>query len=112
MKIEPLSRDIYARFEGEAPPVTISGLAITDDENVLGVIGVASFNGEKFITCGIKPHTNKRLIIKAWHQFKEKFMRQNRSYYALVDQELKTAPGLLKHFGFEYLKENIYIYRG
>ncbi len=112
MKIEPLTRDIYIKFDGSPPPVTMKGIALTDGADVLAMLSVASFSGEHFILCGIKKNVRKRDILKGWKVFKELHMHPGAEYYALIDSELNTAPAFLRHFGFEPFKDDIYIYRG
>lgn len=112
MKIEPLTRELYIKYDDTPPPVTMRGVALTDNEKVYAMLAIAVINNKNFIVCGTKQGARKRDIIAGWHEFKEKFMHENKEYYALIDDELKTAPAFLNHFGFEKFKDDIYIYRG
>lgn len=112
MKIVPLSREIYINFEGTAPPVTIRGLALVDGDLVLAMLAIGKFSGENFIICGIKENVSLKQLIIGWRKFRDQFMKSNETYYALMDDQIKTAPSFLKHFGFVHLKQDIYIFRG
>lgn len=112
MIIEPLTRDSYINFEGYAPPVTMRGLALRDGDRVLAILSLAVFNGENFIVCGVKEGASKKYLIKGWIEFKKMFMCDNKTYYALADENIKTSNGFLKHFGFVSLEKDIYVYRG
>lgn len=112
MKIEPLSRDKFISFDGSAPPVSMRGLCVTDGSCVLAVVGVSVIAGASFIVFGMKDECPKRFIIDGWRKFKDGYLCDKKEYYALVDEDLPTAPGLLRHFGFRHLKDDIYIYRG
>ena len=111
MKIVPLTRDIFHRVSGIYPLVTVKGLAVVDDNNAYGLVAITLINGEKFIICDIEGPCSKRIIIKVWALFKSKYMADKGDYYAILDDELSTAKGFCRHFGFIFLKDNIYIHR-
>lgn len=112
MNIEPLSREKYIRFDGSPPPVSMTGVCVTDGSEVLAVVGVSVIVGERFIVFGMKDECPKKMIIKGWAAFRDRYLCDKKEYYALIDEELPTAPGLMRHFGFKHFKEDIYIYRG
>lgn len=112
MKIEPLDRDAYINFDGEAPAVTMKGLALKDGDKVLAILSLAVFSGENFIICGVKDGASKKFLIRGWLEFKKKFMQDNKNYYALIDRDIETSKGFLTHFGFVHLEKDIYVYRG
>jgi hypothetical protein len=110
--IKPLTKSLYLDFsDGELPPATIKGVASVIDGEVLAVGGVSFIGGEYFIIFGAKPNANRRDIIKGWSALKN-MLDENKTYYAIVDQDLETAPGLLRHFNFSYLLDDIYVYGG
>lgn len=115
MNVELLTPDIYERFDGSPPPFTIRGVALTDGDDVLAILCISVVEGANFVICSIKEGATKRDLILGWHVFKE-MMKPGKSYYALADESISTAPGFLKHFGFELHESNegksdIYIYR-
>lgn len=112
MNVVLLTQEIYTAFKGLPPPFTIRGVAVADGEQVYGICGVMQTQGVSFVICEIKEDVPKRLIILAWRYFKERFMHENTLYYALIDKSLSTAPGFLRHFGFQHLTRDIYIYGG
>lgn len=112
MKIEPLSREKYIRFDGSPPPVSMKGFCATDNDDVLAMIALSVILGENFVVFGMKDGCPKKMIIEGWRLFKARYLCDKKEYYALVDEDLPTAPGLLRHFGFRHLKDDIYIYRG
>jgi hypothetical protein len=111
MKIEPLTRRHYIDFNGESPQVSTKGLALVDDGNVYGMVGKVLIGGQNFIIFGVKPGFSKRDIIKGWREF-EPMLDDSKHYYAIIDRELETAHGLLTHFGFMHLFDDVYIYGG
>lgn len=112
MIILPLDRQSYIDFEGDPPPVTMKGLALKDGNNTLAILSLAVFDGENFIICGVKDGASKKNLIRGWLEFKKKFMKDDKDYYALCDETIKTSKGFLKHFGFVHLEKDIYVYRG
>ena len=36
-------------------------------------------------------------------------LNPEKTYYALIDEEIGSAHGLLTHFGFEHFKDDIYV---
>jgi len=111
MRIVPLTREIFFSIAGIYPPLTVRGLAVVDDNNAYGMVGITTVNGEKFIICDIESGCSKKLIIKAWGIFKSMYMAEAGNYYAILDDELSSAKGFCHHFGFALLKDNIYISR-
>lgn len=111
MKIELLTREHCEKFEGGVPPVTVKGIAMTDGDKVLAICCTSVIEGQNFVICGVAEGASKRLIIEGWGIFSQMLLEEV-NYYALVDEDLPTAPGFLKHFGFEPFKDDIYIYRG
>lgn len=112
MKIESLTDDLYALYDGSPPHVTLNGVAITDNDNVLAIVGVANIQSNNYVICGVKNSVSKRMIIKAWEAFKDSCIDSREKYYAVIDNDLSTAPKFLSHFGFEHYIDDIYIYRG
>lgn len=102
---------MYLDFHGEPPPVTVRGVAMTDNSDVYAVCCTAIIHGENFIIFGSKPGFSKRDILIGWKVF-EKTLDDKKTYYALIDESLDTAPGFLKHFNFRHLNSDIYIYEG
>lgn len=111
IKVEYLTPALYEKFDGAKPTVTVKGLALTEDDEVLGILCQAIIEDQHFITCGLKENVNKRKIIEGWRQFVEQ-LSDNINYFALCSDDIPTAPGFLKHFGFEPYMNNIWIYRG
>ena len=109
--IEPLTNSIYQRFDGAPPAATIKGVASTEGSEVYAVCGTICIMGSYFIIFGVKAGCSKRDIIKGWSAIK-KTLDRNKTYYAIIDRELETAHGLLNHFKFTYIGEDIYEYRG
>ncbi len=110
--IVSLTRDRYINFSGESPHVTMRGIALVDNSDTLAILAIAVFSGQSFIVCGVKDGAKRKDIVKGWRKFKSEFMRENVDYYAIIDEEIATAPSFLKHFGFVHLKKDIYIFRG
>jgi len=106
-----LTNTIYKQFSGELPAATMRGLAIIQDDEVMAVCGVSFIASEYFITLGVKPGVNKRDIITGWAEFTN-MLDDKKMYFALVDRDIATAPGLLKHFNFHHVDDDIYIYGG
>lgn len=111
MRIEFLTADHCKKFDGNMPQYNLKGLAITDGEEVLAVCCMSLINGANFIICGIAEGAGKRHMIKGWSIFSQ-MLREDVTYYALIDRDIPSAPGFLKHFGFEPFKDDIYVYKG
>ncbi len=111
MKIELLTRERYIEFEGEPPPMTMKGLALIDGDDVLAILAVSIIEGVNFVVCGVKDGASKRKLIEGWKEF-ARFLNDDRQYFALIDEELDTAPSFLRHFNFEHVDGDLYMYRG
>ena len=109
--IEMLTGSLYHKFSGGSPPATIKGVASTEGDEVYAVCGTTFIAGANFIIFGAKQGFSKRDIIKGWNTLK-KTLDANKTYYAVIDRELDTAHGMLNHFNFAYIGEDIYQYRG
>lgn len=108
IKLKPLTAELYQRYEGEPPPVTMRGYAFVDDEDVLGIVAV--FNRCVMFDIDDRLKYHKRAIVKAWPVFKK--LLTGGAFFAIRDTTEPTSHGLLTHFGFEPLHDDIYIYRG
>lgn len=108
IKLKPLTADLYQRYEGSPPPVTMRGYAFVDGDDVLGIVAVWNRCVMFEIRDRLKSH--KRAIVKAWPVFKT--LLSNGTFFAIRDTSEPTSHGLLTHFGFEPLHDDIYIYRG
>ena len=111
MRIDPLTRDRFIKLEGHPPPMTVKGLCVTDGDEVFAAVGVAVIAGENFIFCGVKDGCHKKKIVEVWRKFSDLYMQSSQDYYAIIDESIPKAKGLLSHFGFEQFKDDIYIYR-
>lgn len=109
--IVPLTTELYIRFDNQRPPTTVKGLAVVDDENVLGIVCKGMMVGVWFVFCDIANGAPKKSIIKAWRQFAP-LLQDGREYFAIMDDDLSTAPAFIRHFGFEQYDDTIYRYRG
>lgn len=109
--IVPLTTKLYLNFHGHYPPSSIRGVASVIDDQVYAVCGTSMICGENFIIFGVKPGFCKRDIIKGWGIFK-KTMDERKTYYAIIDRDLPTAPALLTHFNFAYVVDDLYVYEG
>ena len=109
--IELLTNSLYLKFDGGLPPSTLKGVALTNNEDVYAVAGVTLIGGEYFIIFGVKEGFSKRGIIEGWREFK-KTLDEHKTYYAIIDRDLDTAHELLMHFNFEYMFDDLYIYKG
>jgi hypothetical protein len=109
--IKPLTPSIYLKFNNEPPPATIKGVASVRDGEVYAVCGVSLISGEYFIIFGVKTGFDKRDIIKGWRSLK-KTLDTRKTYYAIIDRDLETAPSLLKHFNFTHVVDDLYVYGG
>lgn len=109
--IELLTNSLYRKFYGGLPPVSIKGVASTEDSEVYAVCAIAVIGGENFIIFDSKAGVNKRDIIKGWRRILE-MMDYRQVYYVIIDRDLGTAPSLLRHFNFTHLEDDTYIYEG
>jgi len=109
--IEPLTNSLYLKFNGAPPPATLKGVALTDNGEVYAVAATTFIGNEYFIIFGAKDGFNKRGIIEGWREFK-KTLDEHKTYYAIIDRDLETAHSLLTHFNFEYMFDDLYIYKG
>lgn len=109
--IVPLTMSRYVEFHGSLPPATIRGVASVEKDIVYAVCGETFIAGQYFIVFGVKPGFSKRDIIKGWNIFK-KTLDERKTYYAIIDRDLPTAPALLNHFNFAYVVDDLYVYEG
>ena len=109
--IKPLTSSIYNKFNDGPPPATIKGMALVEGDEVFAVGGTSFIGGQNFIFFGVKDGFNKRGIIKGWRAIRDT-LDETKTYYAIIDRELDTAHDLLTHFNFEYLFDDIYVYKG
>ena len=112
IRLEPLTRDLWVQIDGSLPPLTAKGLALIENDRPTCAVATSVVNGTNFIVFGMRDRPNKRWFIKGFKEFKDRFLDPKKVYYALSDESLSTSPSMLWHFGFEHLKENIYIFRG
>lgn len=111
MNITPLTRKHYIDFNGSPPEVGIKGFALEDKGKTYCIVGVVNVCGELFIVFGVKPGFSKRDIIRGWARF-ERTLDKSKSYYAIIDRDYPTSAGLLEHFNFKHLFDDLYILRG
>ena len=111
MTIEPLTRKHYIDFNNEPPQVSVKGIALVDGDDVFAIAGKVHICGQWFVIFGSKPGFSKRDIIRGWSRF-EPMLNDGKTYYAIIDRELETSMGMLEHFGFSYLYDDLYIYEG
>lgn len=109
--IVPLKMSHYLQFDGKLPPSTVRGIASIEGDTVYAICSVSVIDGVSYITFGVKPGVNKRDIIKGWNIFK-KTLDERKTYYAIIDRDLPTAPALLNHFNFAYVVDDLYVYEG
>lgn len=106
--IELLNAELYKKFHGKYPEANITGLALTSGDVVLAIVGTVFIADTDFIVFGMNQLARKRDIVKGWRAFKA-MLTINKTYYALIDRDIKSAHGLLTHYGFRHFKEDIYI---
>jgi len=111
MRVEFLTAAHCLDFSGEMPQYSMRGVSITESDEVLAICCTLAIQGRNFIICNVADGVSKRLIVKGWGIFSQ-MLREDVTYYALLDKDIPSAPGFLKHFGFEQLKDDIYVYRG
>lgn len=111
MTIEPLTRQHYIDFNGEPPQISVKGLSLVDGDKVFCIAGIVHVMGEYFVFFGAKPGFSKRDIIRGWRRFKT-MLDEHKTYYAIIDREFKTSAGMLEHFGFTHLYDDLYVYEG
>ena len=108
MNIKPLTDGLYEAYQGHQPPIVLDGLAVVEGDNVYAVCGTAEIGGIDFIMFGMKVGARKRDIIRGWRIFKD-MLSDDKTYYAIIDVDLSTAPALLAHFGFERFNDDTYV---
>ena len=111
MNIEYLTNDIFIKFNGMAPVTTVKGIALIDEGEVYAICAITVIAGENFIIFDTKLGFSKRDIIRGWKVFKA-MLDDQKTYYAIIDRELETAPKILEHFNFNHVINDIYIYVG
>lgn len=110
--IRPLTSKLYREFnDDEPPPMTLRGVASVRDGKAYAVGAVSVIGGENFIIFGVKPEFDKRDIIRGWRAL-EKTLDEHKTYYAIIDRDLETAPDLLRHFNFSHVVDDLYVYGG
>ena len=109
--IVPLTNNIYREFSGGPPPATVKGLALVKDGDVCAVCATTFIAGTNFIIFSVKTGFTKRDIIKGWAAF-SKTLDDRKTYYAIIDRAIDTSHGLLNHFNFAYIGDDIYEYKG
>ena len=110
IKVEPLTPDRYKQFHGEMPPYNLRGVAVEEDK-VTATGFLTKFSGYNFVVFDMAENASKRGIILGWRKLRA-MMDSEQEYYAIIDGEMPTAPGLMKHFNFHHYTDNVYIFRG
>lgn len=103
-----------ALFFGERPTRTIRALVITIDGVPEAIGGTYTQSGYSVAFMDLRPavRTHKKALIKAMKLAIERLVKTSRfPVVAIAEEDEPTAPGLLKHWGFEQIDEETFIWR-
>ena len=112
-RVEILTPPIIERYLGEKPPFSVKGIAIMDNDKPVCIACVSQFVFPMFVMFDCLPEIKtmqfKRNIIEGWKIIKPYL---SGTVLAQQDKEKPTSDSMLRHFGFEPLDDEFYIYRG
>lgn len=113
IRVSPLTKEIFERYEGGPPPFSIKGFAILDGDEPFCIGCVSQFTAPTFLLFDANRDMNsitmKRYLIEGFRKIKPLLVGE---IYAHRDEEKPTSDSLLRHFGFEPVDGDIYQYRG
>ena len=113
IRVEPLTRDLFLKYEGNEPPMSVKGFSITIDGEPVVVACVSQFTTPAYLMFDSKIDLNnialKRNILIGWNKMKHLI---NGVVLAHQDKDKPTSGSFMRHFGFEPLDDQFYIYRG
>lgn len=107
--IRPANRQDILDYYGEAQPHRMRAIVI-DNDGVQAIAGIAIINGVPVAFSDVKEKPDKRTIVKA-ARIVRAMMDKYPVVLATADPEEQTAPGFLRHLGFETDDGVIYRWR-
>lgn len=103
------------RFYGERPHQSFRALVIADGDTVhaLGGVYYTKENAVAFMDLHEGARPLRKSMVKAMKIAMERLVATSRlPVIAICSEDEPTAPGLLRHFGFEPIEEGVYQWRG
>lgn len=109
MELVPAKREHIEEFYGTVP-VTVKAIAAIENGNCYGVAGFYKSNDKDVIFVKIKDElkSHKRLIILAARRL---LKMSNGKVFAIQDKCIETSGNFIKHFGFEELKDGVFVWQ-
>lgn len=118
MNIVPLTPDILYQFFGDEPPKTARGFAIMDEDKPLIAFGLTRVNNSMVLISEVMPnvrenwHTfaKKKMLVQAIITIRKMIATSKIPVYTVADEKYEGAALLIRHIGFEPLKEGVYVW--
>lgn len=113
IRVEPLTRELFIKYDGEEPPFSVRGFAVVDGDEPICIACVSQFTTPTFLMFDSKGDISsievKRQLLKGWSKVK---LLLGGEVLAHQDKDKPSSDSFLRHFGFEPLDGEFYIYRG
>lgn len=107
--IRPIRGQDLIDLLGRRYPYSIRGYAAEQDGVVVGVGGIMySQPLQCFSLITDEMKKDKRAVVKAVRFMRELLNSYSAPVYAIASEDEPTAPGFLKHIGFEQIDEEFY----
>lgn len=102
-------------FYGKRPPQTVRALVIDVDGELIACGGITKDKGQNVAFMDLKPGAldHKKALIRAIHMAKKELVLTSEvPVYSIADSRFETAKGMLEHYGFTQISDEVFKWQG